>query len=1343
MKSPLLFLLLLASQLVMAQLGNIFYGGTDNDFISEMKPSSDGNFYAVGTKTEIFRKVWLLKLNSLGELIWEKTFTLSYPGFSEHGFSINIFPDGTLLITGEQITDGSFNDHVAIAIKTDADGNQQWKRHYQDISSLYDAKPAGNTILMGGWHDDSGSSDSGILLITDAIGVPIKRIEITIANQTFVKKIIPTSDNHFIIAGRSNVIGVGYYGIFLEKITTAGDVIWSTMEDTGFGEGDFTPNNAISPQPLGVYVDPTDAIWITNPKGTLTDISLLKFSPNGGFEGEKVYGSPELKEIPCSIIPSIGSGYIITGGTWEGKAFAMEISSTGLEKWRGYYDRGSAQMFAYDMDWNGTHYLMSGQFQDSLSPPPDYDGWLFGIEKDGNQFPFSIKGNVILDENNNCLRDPGEQSLPGWFVDITSENEFSIEKSLLMTDESGLFKLTVPASLNQITLYNSDTSKWNICSPHISFEINLAHPEDSIIFLVQSNGNCIAPEVSLTQPDFIRCDTSCLIASVKNDSPEATEPLRLVIEIDDVLHLTSCSRPFMELGNLTLIQLDPIEKYESINTELCLSLDCDVQLGATHTIKATVESLYCEPAYTGPRFTVHGYCDGDRANFAFINTGGGGKNASTTYSVYANGITITEEEEIKLPEGDPIKEISLPADGRTWLVVMKPAPDDPRQDIPSDAIEGCGKGSNGLHSIGFLNGSRANDSGPDICIVRAPNTIGVQNKISESTVGYGFYNLVNDADRMEFSLRVQNSFSEVATELTIDIKINENLDPRTFRLLSTPGDEIISFPDTSTIRLVYQDLIIQPEKIVMMRFSLQPRNGILPNTGAKSLFAIYANVYFNEKGPIELEPGFYNYSEQVPLEADLYNQYESEIKLYGGRNYDFADRIAKGKDGSVFTCGTTWSYGLRGPRDGFVLKLNSNGEVLWQAVLDAGILGGNNFTGIGPLPDGGCLVSGNYWAPLVENYVENTRIYISRLNKDGKVLWLKHLDTPPEVLGAWTFGMLETADGNFVIHGYAKNEGADQFYLKINDDGEILWSHFLNLNGSYFRPEEGVALHDGTCVFVGTNESTIIDSDVYVEKISADGEILWDTEYSSSKYIYLGDIAQSNTGDFMITGYSQWALDGTHYVQTPTFIKVSSEGTILWEKNPIIVPYDFARPYCILALPGQDFLVGGSIYADTMDHFDDMMLMKVNEEGEILWYKNYGARNVEQVEDLLHYSSNEIMLWGYNQPRPPFYDLQSIFVKTNGEGDISQVVEDVEVKNRSASFAFPNPAIQIVHIVLSPEPITAIPWELEDISGRVILSGKENSGPSISIDLHVLHPGPYFISFPGTQFPGCRIIIVQ
>jgi len=94
--------LLLVSLSLHAQFEEYLYGASGNDFIYELVPAPDGNFYSIGAKQNKVREIWLMKINPLGQKIWEKTFPAEDTLYHENGYGVHINSDGSLLLFGEQ-----------------------------------------------------------------------------------------------------------------------------------------------------------------------------------------------------------------------------------------------------------------------------------------------------------------------------------------------------------------------------------------------------------------------------------------------------------------------------------------------------------------------------------------------------------------------------------------------------------------------------------------------------------------------------------------------------------------------------------------------------------------------------------------------------------------------------------------------------------------------------------------------------------------------------------------------------------------------------------------------------------------------------------------------------------------------------------------------------------------------------------------------------------------------------------------------------------------------------------------------------------------------------------------
>ncbi|MCY7330332.1 MAG: T9SS type A sorting domain-containing protein [Saprospiraceae bacterium] len=1334
-----------------AQNTQNFLGTTGEDLFAQILSAPDGNFYAVGSKQNgAYGEAWLLKLNPAGQVIWEKTFPALLANTDAYAHGLTLLPDGNLLLTGEQRSGTTFDYGTALAIKTDAAGNLIWSRSYANVSAVYDATPQGNGFLLVGWGDQAGSSNGGILLLVNATGILQWKVPVAVSNQTRIKRIFPTADGKYLLVGRANVIGAGYQGIFLQKVEPNGTQIWLKTLNTDFREQDYySSTEGYFNQSLGAAQTASGDIWITNPKGYNSDITLLHYSAEGQLMEEKTYGSDLINEEPYNLTALPDGGWLITGEAYadifpvDYQGFALRTDATGLEIWRQYYGAGSSTERLLGAAANGNGFLLVGTSNNVTAGHGSYDGWLLRAEADGNVLPWTIEGRVVVDLNNNCQADPDEPPAVGWFVEATDT-----VTRLVTTDTEGKFKIRTGDGTTHIqVLPTYPVAAWMFCNNNQSVVSDAAHAVTGLIFLVQSaDGGCPHTEVGITQPDLVRCQTSRFFITVRNHGAGPSGDLLLHVALDPVLHVEYSSEPFAQNDNAIDFIVPPMDGLQQKTFEIRARLDCSVQISATHAVVARLSPLECAPGWNGPRFAVEGHCAGGEVVFSLKNEGSGAA-ASTRYRVMADDLLAIDYTDIEFPAGSP-QLLTFPADGRTWRVEVEQSAGFPAASQPSATVEGCGTGSNGLHSIALHNAWRFDDSAPEVSAVLAPNTTGVANKVAEATRGLGLYNLISDTDAQEYTARVRNPLTSTANTAEFRFTFSPNLNPRTFQVTASNAPVEIKFDNTGTLRATMSGLQLDTGHVAsayaLLRFRIQPFANTPPDSGQISLFLANADAYVGGVGPYVLSPGILNYSNTFPVAVDFYNNYPPEILLFGGRSYDFGGAMAQAQDGSVFLTGQSGSYSDRTNYDASLIKTDPTGRAYWLNAFDLGDEGSNTFLDVAPLPDGGCIAVGNAQLPTAtNNYLADNTPYMARIDAAGNLLWCKKNRPAGPQYGAQIHGIIGTQDGNFVLYGYTKNEnGGDQFYLKINADGEIIWQQYQYINGSAFYPGRVIELPDGSLVFMGSNESTVINNDVYLEKIDANGNILWHKGYNGQYGMYLAGLAPMADGGLLVGGYSQWTLDTNIYVTTPTFLRFSPEGDFEWEKNPVIGPYNNASITNIIPAPDGGFLAVGDVFFDTLDHTYDILLLKVNDQGDILWWQHYGAANAEFSRDLLVTGPNQLLLWGFNQSRPPVWDLQTLLVRTNWNGDLLVGTDPEPVSPLTKVRVFPNPSREVAWVSLGQVPEHPVRWRLDDLSGRTVSQGQTATA---LFDVHVsgLSTGVYVLHFPGERMEVQRLVVLR
>ncbi|HRK81594.1 MAG TPA: T9SS type A sorting domain-containing protein [Saprospiraceae bacterium] len=1330
--------LLFWGSIALSQPGQLFFG---NGLIQQVVPAPDGNYFLLGSSGGANSMVKLLKINPVGDVVWEKSYI---SGANSYGHGLTQLADGSLLIAGQ-------SGAVALLIKTDAEGNELWKRTYANTTALFDVAPSGNQLLLAGWQDNTGTSDSGLLMLVNSNGILQWRKPIDVRSQTYAKRIFPTADGNFLLLGRANDIGAGFKGIFIRKIDPAGNLIWQKTYDTGFEERDYNMpvSGEFFSEPLGMVFMPDESIWMANPYQTFAEeVALLHFSAEGVLLEQKIYGSAGWREFPYALYALPDGGWMICGnalstsGNADINGFAMRVTADGLEVWRRYYGESTSR----ERIFTGAA-LPDGQFLlAGLSNTPAGGGsaassaWLLRAEADGNARLWRVDGKVVIDLNGNCVADADEPPAVGWFV--RAENHSA---HILITDAEGNFTFHTEDAVTEFTVRAPDESAWSLCNNVQTIESNSAHPSANLTFTAyQNDGGCPLTEVGITQPDLVRCDTSRFFVTITNRGVGESGDLLLQVRLHPALQVVSASAPFIQNGGSIEFAVPPMQGLQSQTFEIWAQLDCNARLGASHPVVAEIVPAECAPGWSGPRYIVEGRCDGDNVRFDLFNRGGGGAGAETFYRVMADGLLAANWTAVNLPEGEPMHTLTFPADGRTWRVELRQAPGYPSESYPAASVEGCGQGNNGLYSVGYLNSWRYDDAAPEISAVMPANTTGVPDKIAEAVLGLGFYNLHNDLRPLEFTARVRNRLPHTVQKVSFHLTFSPTLDVTSLRPIASNRPAVITRADNGLVHVVMDSLHLVPDSAAeadaMFRFSIQPYADTPPEAGAGSIFKVDAKAYLDDAGPFPVASGFLNYSQSFPVEVDEYNNYPPEMKLFGARNFTFGGEMAQAADGTVLLVGETMSYSDRTSFDGLILKTEPNGNTIWLNAIDLGDQGRNTFVGVAPLSNGGCFVVGNYLPAGAEYILPNGHAYLARLDTAGQLLWHRKIRPAGEQYGSWMSGIVPTTDGNFVMFGYtanADNRGSDQFYIKINDVGEVIWQQYEEITGSAFKPYKAVALSGGELVFTGTNESTDINSQIYFQKIASDGNILWSVEYDT----YTLDFALAPTADGGIMFAGATVIPGI-FSSIPFFIKLDENGDFQWIKTHVIGSFNYATPYSIKPAPGGGYFVAGEILADTTDHFYDFMLLKIDENAEPLWVRNFGAKNTEWAEDLLVAAPDQILLWGYNQLRPPVWNLHAVLARTDGEGNLSVGTKEPAPGENHRVVVFPNPAGINTNIVLSPRPAKPVHWLLTDVNGRSVAQGITQTG-ILEMGLERYSAGMYYIVFPGSSYPPARLVVAK
>jgi Secretion system C-terminal sorting domain len=206
--------------------------GDDEDCGYCIKQIADGGYIITG-KTRSYgstsNDLWLLKLDSDGNVVWNRTFGLG-DDLDDYGRDVQLTTDGGYIIAGYTDSYGAGSSDVWL-IKTDSSGNEMWSQTFggiDDDSGFSVKQTADGGYVITGYTRSYGAGASNVWLIkTDSNGNEMWNQTFGEAGSEAGNCVVPTTDGGYFISGYSNSFGIGPYDAWFIKTDFMGNEEWS------------------------------------------------------------------------------------------------------------------------------------------------------------------------------------------------------------------------------------------------------------------------------------------------------------------------------------------------------------------------------------------------------------------------------------------------------------------------------------------------------------------------------------------------------------------------------------------------------------------------------------------------------------------------------------------------------------------------------------------------------------------------------------------------------------------------------------------------------------------------------------------------------------------------------------------------------------------------------------------------------------------------------------------------------------------------------------------------------------------------------------------------------------
>jgi hypothetical protein len=200
------------------------YGESLNEWPYAIQQTADDGYIVAGSTNSFgagAHDVWLLKLDSSGNVTWQKTYGGSLP---DHPFAIQQTVDGGYIVAGD--TNSLIGGRQAWVLKLNSAGDVAWQKTYggslSDYAYWVQQTTDGGYILAGGTYSFGGGNGDVWLMKLNSRGDVAWQKTYGGKNHESANFVQQTSDAGYVVAGNALSFGAGDYDLWVLKLDSDG-----------------------------------------------------------------------------------------------------------------------------------------------------------------------------------------------------------------------------------------------------------------------------------------------------------------------------------------------------------------------------------------------------------------------------------------------------------------------------------------------------------------------------------------------------------------------------------------------------------------------------------------------------------------------------------------------------------------------------------------------------------------------------------------------------------------------------------------------------------------------------------------------------------------------------------------------------------------------------------------------------------------------------------------------------------------------------------------------------------------------------------------------------------------
>ena len=358
------------------------FGGINGDYAVSSQHTNAGGYIITGSSNG-GDHIYLLRTDSIGNPLWTKTY--GDISLRDEGFSVQQTTDGGYIITGWGGASGGGPLKVYL-LKTNAGGTIVWKKTYRGTDTnaggyvgYFVRETNDGGFIVTGKSDTFGANDDLYLIRFNSVGDTLWTKIIGGTNSEVGTCVLQTSDSDCIVYGYTSSFGAGCYDVLLVKTDSSGNPLWSKT----YGGNDYDTGWSMQQTNDGGYI--MSASTRSFGQGNY-DVYLIKTDSTGNLLWSKTYGGTG-RDVAYSVLQTSDGGFIVAGssdsfGTDSMDVYVVKTDSAGNLEWSKIYGGPNPDQGNSVLQTNDGGYFITGWTRSFGAG--NYDVYLIKTDSAGN-----------------------------------------------------------------------------------------------------------------------------------------------------------------------------------------------------------------------------------------------------------------------------------------------------------------------------------------------------------------------------------------------------------------------------------------------------------------------------------------------------------------------------------------------------------------------------------------------------------------------------------------------------------------------------------------------------------------------------------------------------------------------------------------------------------------------------------------------------------------------------------------------------------------------------------------------------------------------------------------------